>query len=240
MNTSTGAIVEEIDYDEFGNVTNDTSPGLTPFGFAGGLYDEATGLVRFGARDYDASVGRWTSKDKSRFRGGMNLYSYAKCDPVNYRDSTGRNPAAIGLEVCLESGICETSPIGWAISAALTAGAIAWWASANDNPDNPDNPNNPDNPHSDAPKAADSPGVCGGAWPGTFPGNDPTRPPAEGWEWRGPDAPGGPRGGWVNPENPGESLHPNLDNEGDGPHWDWNGPGGQRFRIFPDGTVVPK
>ena len=63
VNTSSGAVVEEIDYDEFGNVTNDTSPGLTPFGFAGGLYDKDTGLVRFGARDYDASVGRWTSKD---------------------------------------------------------------------------------------------------------------------------------------------------------------------------------
>ena len=53
--------MQEIDYDELGNVTNDTSPGLTPFGFAGGLYDKDTGLVRFGARDYDASVGRWTS-----------------------------------------------------------------------------------------------------------------------------------------------------------------------------------
>ena len=53
VNASTGAVVEEIDYDEFGNVTNDTSPGSTPFGFAGGLYDPPTGLVRFGARDYD-------------------------------------------------------------------------------------------------------------------------------------------------------------------------------------------
>ena len=31
-----------------------TQPGLSPFGFAGGLYDDDTGLVRFGARDYDA------------------------------------------------------------------------------------------------------------------------------------------------------------------------------------------
>jgi hypothetical protein len=49
-----------------------------------------------------------------------------------------------------------------------------------------------------------------------------------------------PPGGWVNPENPDESLHPDLDNAGDGPHWDWNGPGGQRYRIYPDGTVAPK
>jgi RHS repeat-associated protein len=89
VNTASGSVVEEIDYDEFGNVTNDTSPGLTPFGFAGGLYDADTRLVRFGARDYDASVGRWTSKDRIRFGGGMNLYGYVVNDPVNRLDWFG-------------------------------------------------------------------------------------------------------------------------------------------------------
>jgi RHS repeat-associated protein len=92
VNTSSGAVVEEIDYDEFGNVTNDTSPGLTPFGFAGGLYDKDTGLVRFGARDYDASVGRWTAKDPIRFGGGMNLYGYALNDPIDRIDPDGQWP----------------------------------------------------------------------------------------------------------------------------------------------------
>jgi hypothetical protein len=53
VNATTGAVVQALDYDEFGNVTRDTAPGLQPFGFAGGLYDADTGLVRFGARDYD-------------------------------------------------------------------------------------------------------------------------------------------------------------------------------------------
>jgi hypothetical protein len=35
VNTLTGAIVEVINYDEFGNVTSDTNPGFQPFGFAG-------------------------------------------------------------------------------------------------------------------------------------------------------------------------------------------------------------
>ena len=62
-----------------------------PLGFLSGIYDEDTGLVRLGSRDYDASVGRWTSKDPAglHFRG--NLYSYAGGDPINYVDRTGRD-----------------------------------------------------------------------------------------------------------------------------------------------------
>jgi len=65
-------------------------PGFQPFGFAGGLYDWDTGLVRFGARDYDAETGRWTSKDPIGFAGGeTNLYVYVGNDPVNFVDETG-------------------------------------------------------------------------------------------------------------------------------------------------------
>ena len=51
-----------MDYDEYGQVLVDTNPGFQPFGFARGLYDPATGLVRFGARDCDADSGRWYCK----------------------------------------------------------------------------------------------------------------------------------------------------------------------------------
>jgi YD repeat-containing protein len=60
VDVATGAIAECLDYDEFGNVVLDTSPGFQPFGFAGGLYDPDTGLVRFGTRDYDPAVGRFS------------------------------------------------------------------------------------------------------------------------------------------------------------------------------------
>jgi RHS repeat-associated protein len=90
VNTSTGQIVERIDYDEFGNVITDTNPGFQPFGFAGGLYDQDTKLVRFGARDYDPSIGRWTAKDPILFGGGdTNLYGYVLNDPVNFGDPGG-------------------------------------------------------------------------------------------------------------------------------------------------------
>jgi RHS repeat-associated protein len=90
VNTSTGAITEQINYDEFGNVISDTNPGFQPFGFAGGLYDQDTKLVRFGARDYNPIIGRWTAKDPIRFKGGdTNLYGYVLNDPVNLVDSLG-------------------------------------------------------------------------------------------------------------------------------------------------------
>ncbi|TAF99312.1 MAG: RHS repeat-associated core domain-containing protein, partial [Betaproteobacteria bacterium] len=54
-----------------------------------GLYDSDTKLTRFGARDYDAQEGRWTTKDPKGLAGGLNLYQYANGDPVNFYDPTG-------------------------------------------------------------------------------------------------------------------------------------------------------
>jgi len=86
VDAATGAVAQRLDYDEFGIVLTDTAPGFQPFGFAGGIYDPQTKLVRFGARDYDAEVGRWTSKDPVRFDGGdNNLYGYVVNDPVNLK-----------------------------------------------------------------------------------------------------------------------------------------------------------
>jgi RHS repeat-associated protein len=90
VNTATGAVAQRLDYDSFGNVTADTSPGFQPFGFAGGLYDRDTDLVRFGARDYDPETGRFTTRDPIGFAGGStNLYAYAGSDPVNGNDPLG-------------------------------------------------------------------------------------------------------------------------------------------------------
>ena len=90
VNAADGQIAQRMDYDAFGQVLADTSPGFQPFGFAGGLYDRDTGLVRFGARDYDAETGRWTAKDPILFAAGQpNLYGYVRNDPVNSTDASG-------------------------------------------------------------------------------------------------------------------------------------------------------
>ena len=89
---ASGAIVKAVTYDSFGTVLKDTNPALDlPFGFAGGLHDADTGLVRFGFRDYAPEVGRWTAKDPIGFGGGdSDLYGYCGGDPVNFVDADGR------------------------------------------------------------------------------------------------------------------------------------------------------
>ena len=90
FDVATGAVMQRMDYDEFGNVEQDTNSGFQPFGFAGGLYDSDTKLVRFGFRDYDAEIGRWTARDPILFAGSdLNLYEYVLNDPVNMIDPDG-------------------------------------------------------------------------------------------------------------------------------------------------------
>ncbi len=91
VNMSTGIIEQKIKYTAFGHVLEDSNPGFQPFGFAGGLYDSDSGFVRFGARDYDPYIGRWTAKDPIHFDGGqINLYVYVGNDPVNRIDPEGK------------------------------------------------------------------------------------------------------------------------------------------------------
>jgi RHS repeat-associated protein len=100
VNAATGEVAQRIDYDAFGRVLQDTNPDFQPFGFAGGLYDDDTGLVRFGARDYDAVAGRWTAKDPVLFEAGAaNLYSYVLTDPVNNLDPSGLFDVGAGAGV---------------------------------------------------------------------------------------------------------------------------------------------
>jgi RHS repeat-associated protein len=98
-----GVVAQRIDYDAYGRVLTNTNPGFQPFGYAGGLLDDATGLTRFGARDYDAEIGRWTAKDPLMFGAGeANVYSYASDTPTTVTDQaglwpTGRHNQLVGL-----------------------------------------------------------------------------------------------------------------------------------------------
>jgi RHS repeat-associated protein len=124
VRTSDGTVMQSLTYDPWGKVLTDSSPGFQPFGFAGGLYDKDTGLVHFGAREYDGSTGRWTTKDPSRFEGGVNLYAYSFDDPVNWVDLTGNAPCPAGshLRPDYKFGSVTIAPpgIGPAVGAQLS------------------------------------------------------------------------------------------------------------------------
>ncbi|GBC59958.1 hypothetical protein DENIS_0900 [Desulfonema ishimotonii] len=108
---ASGNAVKRIQYDSFGNVISDSDTAFAvPFGFAGGLHDADTGLVRFGYRDYDPDTGRWTAKDPILFAGrDTDLYGYCLGDPVNLVDEDGR----LWGEIAFAAGIAYLSKIAW-------------------------------------------------------------------------------------------------------------------------------
>lgn len=94
VDSTTGQIVERLGTDELGAAVGSSPWTIVPLGYRGGLLEPDTGLVRFGARDYDPSIGRFTTRDPILFRGGQsNLYLFAAGDPVNLADPTGFGPA---------------------------------------------------------------------------------------------------------------------------------------------------
>ncbi|MEW6279042.1 MAG: RHS repeat-associated core domain-containing protein, partial [Candidatus Eremiobacterota bacterium] len=96
VDANTGAVAQRLSYGPWGEVLEDTNPGFQPFGYAGGLYDPNTGLVRFGARDYDPAVGRWTSRDPIGLVAGTNVYAYCLNEPINCIDPMGFKLVLVG------------------------------------------------------------------------------------------------------------------------------------------------
>jgi RHS repeat-associated protein len=146
VDAQTGQVAQRLDYNVFGAIILDTNPGFQPFGFAGGLYDQETQLTHFGAREYDAETGRWTSKDPLLFGGGdTNLYRYAGNDPVNFIDPSGHLAHIVLVSLAMGAfgalmgaggallsqmilqGICKQSnPIDWtAVGWGALSGGLA-------------------------------------------------------------------------------------------------------------------
>ncbi len=91
IDEATGTVVKTLRYDAFGRMLSDSNPAFVlPIGFAGGIQDPTTRLVRFGLRDYEPASGRWTARDPIFLAGGqMNLYEYVGSSPVRFRDPMG-------------------------------------------------------------------------------------------------------------------------------------------------------
>lgn len=116
---STGKLVETTDYYPFGQIrTNkkiDPATPSSPNKFLDQKYDEQTGLNYLNARYYNSGIGRFLSQDPVALAIGdnekikqltgksqeeilqdpqqLNLYSYARNNPITLSDPTGKSPA---------------------------------------------------------------------------------------------------------------------------------------------------
>ena len=88
---NSGAVIDHIRYDSFGNVEYQSdSANAMRFGYAGMQTDAATGLDYDNARYYDPQSGTFVSQDPLNFGGGgTNLYAYVLNDPASLTDSSG-------------------------------------------------------------------------------------------------------------------------------------------------------
>ncbi len=94
---SEGKTVESYRYTAFGEMEilapTDTILSSSvignPWRYACKRVDPDTGLISFGLRDYDSSLGRWVTPDPAGFGDGPNLYAYVHNRPLVLFDSYG-------------------------------------------------------------------------------------------------------------------------------------------------------
>lgn len=101
MTAASGAPLFQYEYSPFGQPINATQSTDNPFQFAG-LFgigtDRSNGLVFMRARQYDASIGRFTAPDPLGITSGQsNLYSYANNSPMTFVDPAGLKYYDFGL-----------------------------------------------------------------------------------------------------------------------------------------------
>ena len=80
---NTGAVVNHIKYDSYGNVVSQSNPAFSSrYRYTGREFDKDTGLHYYRARYYDAEIGRFVSNDPIGFGGNqLNLFAYAGNSP---------------------------------------------------------------------------------------------------------------------------------------------------------------
>ena len=87
LTNTSGTVVKTYTYNAFGEEEDISSTDANPFRYCGEYYDTACGTLYLRARNYDASIGRFTQEDP--IRDGGNWYSYCGSNPVNLIDPLG-------------------------------------------------------------------------------------------------------------------------------------------------------
>jgi len=93
ITNSTSAATDGFLYDAFGNVMSRSGTTATPVqhgGAKGYQTDAESGLMLLGYRYYDASIGRFITRDPARY--GDNWYAYCGKNPLVMTDPSGLDP----------------------------------------------------------------------------------------------------------------------------------------------------
>jgi RHS repeat-associated protein len=88
-----------------------------PFRWSTKYCDEETGLVYYGHRFYNPTLGRWLNRDPKQEEGGVNLYAFCGNNPINGFDALG---AVSGTVLETEEATAE----GENIDASAGAGIV--------------------------------------------------------------------------------------------------------------------
>lgn len=86
---TTGSVCESYTFDLFGIESEKTDTPLSPWRYSGKRIDEESGLVYFGHRYYDPTLGRWITADPKGYSAGPNLYAYVNNSPIAHLDQYG-------------------------------------------------------------------------------------------------------------------------------------------------------